>query len=237
MVTKNEIKSALSALGVRPGELALVHSSLKAFGRVENGADTVIDALLEVLGPEGTLVLPTFTLSFQPLEKIIFDTVNSKSEVGIITEVFRRRPGVLRSTHLVHSVAASGLPLRKIKVLTDRYELLGNALGTSLALNGSDGVKNRGKIIYREMFALKLGKYALLGLPGEPFGDYSRMLRSRTIGKRLLTVEECNGYISYFPLKKDFPLGSYEVNSAVCDASSEKTILTTGLKTLRKIGF
>ena len=58
MVNKDEIKKALSAAGLKAGDSAIVHSSLKAFGQVENGADTVVDALIEIAGPEGTLVLP-----------------------------------------------------------------------------------------------------------------------------------------------------------------------------------
>jgi aminoglycoside 3-N-acetyltransferase len=58
--------------------------------------------------------MPTFTLSFQPLDKAVLDMVNSKSEVGIITEVFRKRPGVIRSEHLVHSVAVWGKRAKEV---------------------------------------------------------------------------------------------------------------------------
>jgi len=108
MVTKDDIKKALSLAGLKAGDTAIVHSSLKAFGQVESGPDTVIDALIETADTSGTLVLPTFTLSMQMKDNNIFDMANSKSEVGIITEVFRKRAGILRSEHLVHSVAASG---------------------------------------------------------------------------------------------------------------------------------
>jgi len=117
MVNKEEIKTALKDVGIKSGDSAIVHSSLKAFGKVENGPDDIIDAMLEVIGPEGTVVFPTFTLSFQANENVIFDMVNSRSETGVITELFRKRPGVLRSSHLVHSVAVKGK--RELEALGD----------------------------------------------------------------------------------------------------------------------
>ena len=132
--------------------------------------------------------------------------------------------------------AKNGMPLKKIKKLTDRYELLGYA--TSFFDNiGVAVTKKRGQKIPHDIFALRLGKYAILGLPGEPFGAYSRMLRARSIGRRLITAELCNGYLSYLPMKKDYPLGSYEVNAAVCDSSSEKALFSSGLNALKKLGL
>jgi aminoglycoside 3-N-acetyltransferase len=79
----------------------LMHSSLSALGEVEGGADAVIDALLEVLGEQGTLAMPTMSSG-------TFHRDTTPSNVGRITEVFRRRPGVARSLHPTHSVAARG---------------------------------------------------------------------------------------------------------------------------------
>ena len=58
-LTKREIAQHLKALGVQPAMTLMVHSSLSALGQVEGGADAVIDALLEVIGPQGTLLMPT----------------------------------------------------------------------------------------------------------------------------------------------------------------------------------
>jgi aminoglycoside 3-N-acetyltransferase len=80
----------------------LVHSSLSALGEVEGGAETVIQALLEVLGPEGTLVMPAMT------GDAVFDLENSPTNVGKIPETFRHWPGVVRSLHPTHSVCAIG---------------------------------------------------------------------------------------------------------------------------------
>ncbi len=108
-VTQAEIEKGLKAAGLECGDSAIVHSSLRSFGQVEGGADAVIDALLEVLGPSGNLVMPTFTWdTFHNRTSGIFDVVNTPSETGKITEVFRKRDGVLRSSHICHSVAACG---------------------------------------------------------------------------------------------------------------------------------
>jgi len=51
----------LVSIGLGPGDNVVVHSSLKSFGPVKGGADTIIDALEEVVSREGTILMPTFT--------------------------------------------------------------------------------------------------------------------------------------------------------------------------------
>jgi len=98
----------LRAMGIKPGDLLLVHSSLSSLGYVSGGAGGVIDALAEALGPEGTLAMPTH--SWDRVERGCreFDARRTPSCVGRITEVFRGLPGVVRSLHPTHSVAARG---------------------------------------------------------------------------------------------------------------------------------
>jgi aminoglycoside 3-N-acetyltransferase len=104
MITTKEIASDLRALGLVEGMNLVVHSSLSSLGKVEGGADAVVDALLEALGKSGTLAMPAFY--FPPPE--LFDPAVTPSRMGAITEAFRKRPGVLRSFHPTHSVAATG---------------------------------------------------------------------------------------------------------------------------------
>jgi len=59
-VTREDIMAGLRALGIGAGAGIMVHSSLRSFGRVEGGARTVIEALMQVLTPDGTLLLPSF---------------------------------------------------------------------------------------------------------------------------------------------------------------------------------
>src|SRR5437588_2145841 len=89
IVERAEIAAGLADLGIARGDVALVHSSLKSFGYVVGGADAVIDALLDVVGPVGTVAVPTLSYpSFEP-ERPSFDARTTPSETGRITEVFR----------------------------------------------------------------------------------------------------------------------------------------------------
>ena len=81
-----------------------MHASLSSLGQVDGGADTVIDALLEALGSEGTLLMPTHPAR----DGRTFDPDTVPSDMGTISETFRLRPGVLRSRHPYHPVAAFG---------------------------------------------------------------------------------------------------------------------------------
>ncbi len=103
-VTREEIVAGLRTIGLRRGDLVQVHSSLSAFGYVEGGADAVVDALLETLGPDGTLMVPTF--NHGSVE--VFDVATSPSSNGKITEAVRTRPEAHRSVHPTHPYAAVG---------------------------------------------------------------------------------------------------------------------------------
>ena len=102
-ITRSDIHLTLSLLDVVPGDTILMHSALTAVGPIEGGADALIDAILEALGSDGTLVMSSLTGWSAP-----FDPDKTPSGVGYLSEVFRKRPGVLRSLHPVHSVIAFG---------------------------------------------------------------------------------------------------------------------------------
>ena len=103
MVDRKDILFSLRLMGIREGDVLLVHSSLTSIGYVQGGAEAVIDALLDAVGKSGTVVMSTLTGWSEP-----FDAATSPSAVGKISEVFRGRPDALRSLHPVHSVAAIG---------------------------------------------------------------------------------------------------------------------------------
>ena len=103
MITKSDIIFSLECMGIKKGDTLLLHSALTSIGGVDGGAETVIDAFIEAIGEEGTLCMSTLTGWFAP-----FDAPTSPSAVGYLSEAFRRRPGVLRSLHPVHSIAAFG---------------------------------------------------------------------------------------------------------------------------------
>lgn len=87
---KADIIRGLRELGLMEGDVVLLHSALSSLGHVEGGADTVVDAFLEVLGPVGTLVVPIF------------------GAFGAITDAVKARPGAIRSVHPLAAVSALG---------------------------------------------------------------------------------------------------------------------------------
>ncbi len=107
MYTKAEILNALTAMSIDSEGTLLIHSSMKAIGLVENGADTVLDACIEYM-QKGLLVFPTHSWSERNLVDNVYNPLIEPSCVGILTNLFLRRPGVVRSLHPTHSVAAIG---------------------------------------------------------------------------------------------------------------------------------
>ena len=107
-VTREDIAEGLKALGLGQGDIAFVHSSLSSFGHVDGGAETVVQALLDVLGPEGTLSVPIFQRFFEGGEGQAWDRETSPSFMGKISEAARTWPGVHRSYHAPHPIAAIG---------------------------------------------------------------------------------------------------------------------------------
>ena len=107
MHTKESLMRDLEALAINPAGTLFVHSSYKSIGEVEGRADTVLDALSEYMA-DGLLVLPTHTWSNTNPKNPVMDVLYTPACVGILPERFRKRPGVLRSLHPTHSVAALG---------------------------------------------------------------------------------------------------------------------------------
>src|SRR4029078_7739547 len=83
------------------------------------GAGAVISALRAAIGPDGTLVLPTHSWERAGHGDFTFDLMTTPSCVGAISEVFRRLPGIVRSLHPTHSVAAIG---PRARALIDGHE-------------------------------------------------------------------------------------------------------------------
>lgn len=107
MYTKPDLIHTIAAIGIQPDDTLLIHSSMKSIGPVEGGADTVLDAFIEYLR-DGLLIFPTHTWSKINGENPIFDPATEPSCVGLLTNLFMKRPGVHRSWHPTHSVAALG---------------------------------------------------------------------------------------------------------------------------------
>jgi aminoglycoside 3-N-acetyltransferase len=108
VIDGNQISAALRQLSAPP-QMVLVHSSLAACGTIDGGAETVIRALRDWVGA-GTLAMPAHSYCYPSAtgEAAVFDPASTPSVVGAITDVYWRMPGVTRSLHPTHSLAAEG---------------------------------------------------------------------------------------------------------------------------------
>ena len=87
----------LATLGVAQGDVLLVHTSYRAIGPVEGGPEGLIGELLRAVGPEGTVVMPSWSsdddLPYDP------GTTPAAADLGITAELFRRRADARRTSH------------------------------------------------------------------------------------------------------------------------------------------
>ncbi len=107
MLTHNELLEGFRQTRVREGDTIMVHTSYKALGGVDGGAETVIDAMRELVGARGTALFPAF--NFQSwTETHYFDVLETPSKMGMITELARLRPDVKRTPHPIYSFSVWG---------------------------------------------------------------------------------------------------------------------------------
>ncbi|MBL26497.1 MAG: AAC(3) family N-acetyltransferase [Rhodospirillaceae bacterium] len=168
LATKTKIVDDLMSAGIKKGDTLLAHTSLSKLGFVPGAAQTVIASLLEVVGPGGTLMMPTYSGELSDpaewrhppipeswVQPIIDETppydprLTPTRRMGVVAELFRHYPGVIRSPHPQSSFAAIGpnaeglvsqhplnyrfgpeSPLGKLKDVGGKILLLGAPLNT-----------------------------------------------------------------------------------------------------------
>ena len=136
--TATSLRRDLEALGVECGSTLMVHSSLSAIGWVVGGPPTVVGALVDAVGPEGTVAMPAATplcgdpaswsaptLPADWIEEVrehlpLFDPRTTPTTLGAIPETFRNWPGTLRSAHPLESVCARGA---RANLITSEHSL------------------------------------------------------------------------------------------------------------------
>lgn len=105
-----DLIESLQKLGVRKGDILCVHTEIFGFGTPLLSKEAFLSAILEcfwqVLGSDGTLIMPTFTYSF--CKNLPFDKRESASTMGVLTEFFRKQKGVFRSDDPIFSFAIKG---------------------------------------------------------------------------------------------------------------------------------
>ncbi len=156
-VTKNDILSAFKEVGLGSGQTVMVHTSLSSIGYVCGGAQTVIEALTETVGSDGTIMMPTQSWKNLDPEDGVHWTVQEEdwqiirdnwpaydknitptNTMGAVAEMFRSWPGAVRSDHPARSVAAWG---RNAEYLTCDHDLSnifgeGSPIGKLYELDG-----------------------------------------------------------------------------------------------------
>ncbi|MDO3660974.1 aminoglycoside N(3)-acetyltransferase [Bacillus sp. C28GYM-DRY-1] len=126
--TRQSIAEDLKALGLKKGMTVLVHSSLSSIGWVNGGEIAVIQSLMDVVTEEGTIVMPSQSVELSdpsewqnpPVQREWWNLIRktmpaysadytpTTSAMGRIAEVFRKFPGVIRSSHPNYSFTAWG---------------------------------------------------------------------------------------------------------------------------------
>jgi len=104
---EEDFPGQLRALGLVDGDLVLVHSSMKALGTKKTPQDLIND-IITVIGPEGTLLVPALTYSNVSAEQPRFSVSKTEPCIGLIPGTFFHMDGVIRSVHPTHSICAWG---------------------------------------------------------------------------------------------------------------------------------
>jgi aminoglycoside 3-N-acetyltransferase len=138
-VTKEEIKKSLAEVGLKAGDNVMVHTSLSKIGYVCGGAQAVIEALIETVTDEGTIMMPTQSWkNLDPEVGVHWDVdekdwdiirenwpafdkaITPTNTMGAVAEMFRSWPGTIRSDHPARSVSAWG---KNASYLTENHDL------------------------------------------------------------------------------------------------------------------
>lgn len=148
-------KSKIRSLGLGTGDIVIAHIGMKHFRGFHGTPDDVIDAIQDIIGPNGTLLMPSMPFLTAAVDYaksgMITDIRNTPSAMGVVTELFRLRPGTLRSVHPTHPILAQGSqaktmlsehikaktpcgkhsPFEKLYQYDGKVLILGSGLGTN----------------------------------------------------------------------------------------------------------
>ena len=119
-ISFKQLVNDLRKLGLKNGDLVNVKASLKSIGNVDGGAKTLLDALVEAVGPDGTIVTESFIRMFTKTKytKNNPSSLNSTSYAGALANEILKHPQVFLSTHPVQRFASIG---KKAKMLMENH--------------------------------------------------------------------------------------------------------------------
>lgn len=145
ILTKEDVIKQFKNCGLAEGQTIFAHTSLKNLGFVVGGAETLLRSLLEIVGEEGTLMMPSQTWKNldpstgvhweEPVEwwSIIRENwpaydkeITPAIGMGVVAEMFRKWPGAKRSDHPARSIAAIGKHAEYITKEHDLSNIFGN---------------------------------------------------------------------------------------------------------------
>lgn len=200
---------------MKSGDSVGIHSSLSSLGYVVGGADAVIDALLEVVGKEGNIVMSTHSANLVEIQRTPeeiaigvswlfkispYDPDKTSVTTGIIPETFRKREGVIRGSHPSHSVAAFG---RRAAELSEGWykllELDGHILLIGVGLDRCTAMhlaEKRVKLPERILKKITPPKWFVEKYPEDewewdigPYPDFAKLTRP-CLDRRIMNVTE-----------------------------------------------
>ena len=163
MYSAEQFCQDLLKLGLKSGDTVMMHSSFKSLGGIAGGAETVFRVLLDILGEDGTLMLPAFSYATVNYDNPNFDRTETPVCVGYLPEYFRTQvPGVVRSLHATHSCSAKGKlaqmlcadheldltpvgknsPLAKLPAVDGKILILGSPASSNTIMHGVEEAGN-----------------------------------------------------------------------------------------------
>ncbi|WP_395403794.1 AAC(3) family N-acetyltransferase [Pseudoduganella sp. UC29_106] len=148
-IGREELAADLARMGIVKGDTLFIHSSLKSLGYVDGGAATVVQALQDAVGPQGTLIIPTYympggtILATCKMQDYVFDVRKDGTNMGRLPESFLACDGIRRSVHPTHSVSAWG---RHAAFLTEAHHRAPSVFGEGSPWQRFVGIE-QGKVL------------------------------------------------------------------------------------------
>jgi aminoglycoside 3-N-acetyltransferase len=190
LVTRSSLVCELRQSGIFEGDAVCVHASLSKLGYVCGAGQTVLNALFELVGNQGSIMMPAFTgensdpvtWKAPPVPQDWIDPIRNETppydkrltptrHMGAVAELFRIYPGVLRSDHPHSSFAAWG---RCAEILVGCHPLeyrFGphSPLGKLAAINGKvlllGAGADRASFVYLAQFMSGIGDQIVKEIP------------------------------------------------------------------------